>query len=162
MQCVDLDRRMTEIVLTKAANGVLLPADQQSAECIAKMKLGAGIKMKFTKHNNVKFHRKMFALANLAYEAWEPLETTYKNEIVAKNFDQFREDITILAGFYESRVRLNGEIRIIAKSWAFESMDDIEKDRLYNSIINVVLSRILTKYTRADLDAVVESVLRFA
>lgn len=155
---------MTEIVLAKAANGVLLPADQQSAECIAKMKLGAGVKLKATKvtPNNLRFHRKLFALLDIAYDAWEPTEPTYLGKIVAKNKEQFREDITILAGFFKTNIRLNGEIRLTAKSWAFESMDDIEKDKLYNSIINVVLSRILTKYTRADLDAVVESVLRFA
>jgi len=153
---------MAEIVLTKSANGMLSPVDQQSIDCIAKMKLGAGVKVKITRHNNVAFHRKLFALANLAYESWEPEQAVHKGMLVAKNFDQFRDDITILAGFYETRVRLDGTIRLIAKSWSFASMDDDEKDRLYSSIINVVLSRILTKYTRADLDRVVEQILGFA
>jgi|SRR5882672_2138240 len=153
---------MADITLIKGAGGILFPADQQSAECIAKLKLGDGIKVKFAKYNNAKFHAKIFALANLAYEAWEPSEVTYKGEVVAKNFDQFRDDLTILSGFYTTSVRLDGSVRINAKSWSFESMDDIEKEKLYNSIINVVLARILTKYTREDIDAVVESVLRFA
>jgi hypothetical protein len=153
---------MTAIVLTKAANGALVPVDQHGIDYIAKMKLGAGMSCMVKKHNNVQFHRKIFALANLAYEAWEPVATTHKGEVVAKNFDQFRDDLTILAGFYETRVRLNGDIRFIAESWSFASMTDEKKDRLYNSIINVVLSRILTKYTRDDLDNVVNQVLAFA
>lgn len=150
-----------EIVLAKAANGCLVPVDQQGIDAIAKMKLGQGVKVVMTRHNNVAFHRKLFALANLAYEAWEPEELQHKGEVIAKNFDQFREDITILAGFYEARVRLDGSIRFIAKSWSFARMPDDEKDRLYNSIINVVLSRILTNYTRDDLDNVVNQVLAF-
>ncbi len=150
-----------ELVLAKAANGALVPVDQQSIEAIAKLKLGQGIKVTVTRHNNVAFHRKIFALANLAYEAWEPVNKEHKGVPILKNFDQFREDITILAGFYETRVRLNGEIRFIAKSWSFARMPDDEKDRLYNGIINVVLSNILTNYTRDDLDNVVNQVLSF-
>lgn len=154
---------MTEIVLAKAAGGALIPVDQQGIEALAKLKLGAGVKVKATriKPNNLLFHKKIFALANLAYETWEPTEPTYKGQIVAKNFEQFRDDITILSGFYTTAVRLDGSIRFIAKSWSFEAMDDQEKEALYNAIINVVLSRILTKYTRDDLDVVIEKLLRF-
>lgn len=153
---------MSDLVLMKTPSGSLIAADSQAAEYIARLKMGVGVKFKVTKANNVAFHRKMFALANLAFEAWEPEAKEYKGEAIQKNFDQFREDITILAGFFETRVRLNGEIRFIAKSWSFESMDDIEKERLYSAIINVVLSRILTKYTRDDLDRVLDQVLAFA
>lgn len=150
-----------ELVLAKAANGSLVPVDQQSIEAITKLKLGQGVKVTVTRHNNVAFHRKIFALANLAYEAWEPVNKEHKGVPILKNFDQFREDITILAGFYETRVRLNGEVRFIAKSWSFARMPDDEKDRLYNGIINVVLTNILTNYTRDDLDNVVNQVLSF-
>ena len=153
---------MTDIVLIKTASGALVPVDSQGIEYVSKMKVGAGVSVKAKKHNNVQFHRKMFALANLAFDAWEPVTKERKGEPIAKNFDQFREDITILAGFYETHVRLNGDIRYAAKSWSFASMDDAEKERLYSAIIDVVLSRILTNYTREDLDAVVEQVLRFA
>ena len=150
-----------EMVLAKAANGALVPVDQQSIEAIAKLKLGQGVKVTVRRHNNVAFHRKLYALANLAYEAWEPVNKEHKGVPILKNFDQFREDLTILAGFYETRVRLNGEVRFIAKSWSFARMPDEEKDRLYNGIINVVLTKILTNYTRDDLDNVVEQVLSF-
>jgi len=153
---------MTDIVLAKTASGALVPVDPQGVAYIAKLKIGAGVSTKIKRHNNLQFHRKMFALANLAFEAWEPVAFEHKGVLVAKNFDQFREDITILAGFYETHVRLNGDIRYVAKSWSFERMEDDEKERLYSSIINVVLSRILTNYTREDLDNVVEQVLRFA
>lgn len=152
---------MAEIVLAKTPGGALVPVDPAGVEYISKLKIGAGVNVSIKRHNNLAFHRKMFALANLAYEAWEPGQLEYKGIPIEKNFDQFREDITILAGFYYTRVRLNNEIRFIAKSWSFGSMEDDEKERLYNGIINVILSRILTHYTRADLDEVVEKVLAF-
>lgn len=152
---------MTDIVLMKVAGGVLAPVDQRGIDYLAKFKLGAGVKVKATRHNNVAFHRKMFALLGLAFDAWEAPALEYKGEAVAKNIDQFREDITILSGFYESAIRLDGSIRFTAKSWSFEKMDDEEKERLYNAIINVVIAKVLTNYTRDDLDAVVEKLLRF-
>ena len=150
---------MTDLVLAKTASGALVPVDPLGVAYVAKLKIGAGVGAKIKRHNNLKFHRKMFALANLAYEAWEPAAVEYKGALIAKDFDQFREDITILAGFYETHVRLNGDIRLKAKSWSFERMEDDEKERLYSSIINVVLSRILTNYTKDDLDSVVEQLL---
>lgn len=152
---------MTEVVLMKMPGGVLAPVDQTGIDYLAKFKLGAGVKMKVTRYNNAAFHRKMFALLGLAFDAWEPAPVLHRGEPVAKNIDQFREDLTILAGFYESAIRLDGSVRFTAKSWSFSSMDDEEKERLYNAIINVVLAKVLTNYTRDDLDDVVERLLRF-
>lgn len=152
---------MTDVVLMKLAGGLLAPVDSAGIDYIAKMKLGAGVKVKVTKHNNVQFHRKMFALLGLAFDAWEAPPLEYRGEKIAKTIEQFRADLTILAGFYDAAVRLDGSIRFTAKSWSFEKMSDEEKQTLYNSIINVVLAKVLTNYTRDDLDDVVEKLLRF-
>jgi hypothetical protein len=40
-------------------------------------------------------------------------------------------------------------------------MGDEEFNDLYNKSVNVILQKVLTNYTRADLDEVVEQVLRF-
>ena len=153
---------MTEIVLTKAASGALVPVDPQAIEYISKLKLGAGITASIKRHNNPAFHRKLFALLNIAFDAWEPNAKEYKGEVIQKNFDQFRKDITILAGYSETVINFKGDIRVVAKSLNFSKMEHDEREALYNAVINVVLSRILTKYTRDDLDNVVEQILRFA
>jgi hypothetical protein len=152
---------VAEIILQKIATGILAPVDQQGIDYLAKIKIGQGLKVKLIKQNSVLFHKKIFSLTLFAYDAWDPVEIQYKGQVITKNFDQFRDDLTILAGYYETRIRLDGTIRFIPKSWSFEKMDDIEKSKLYESIITVVLSRILTKYTRENLDEVVESLLRF-
>lgn len=150
-----------DLVLAKAANGALMPVDQQSIEAIAKLKLGQGVKVSIKRIRNLGHHRKMFSLLNLAYEAWEPPAQQYKGEAVQKNFDSFRNDIVILAGYGEASYNLRGEVRVRAKSMAFGSMSQEEFEALYSAVINVILSRILTNYTRDDLDNVVNQVLAF-
>jgi hypothetical protein len=153
---------MTEILVTKTAAGALSPADQQAAEYLSKLKLGEVVKVKATRMRNPQFHRKFFALLNLAFDAWEPVENTYRGEAVRKNFEQFRNDVTVLAGYYETAVTLKGETRLTAKSISFGSMGQDEFEALYSAVVDVVLARILTKYTRDDLDEVIERLLAFA
>lgn len=152
---------MKEIVLTKVAGGVLAPIDPQAAEYIAKLKTGAAVRATVKQQRNPRFHRKFMALLNLAFDAWEPAEATYKGQVVGKNFDQFRRDVTILSGHYEMAVNLKGETRLTAKSISFANMDEIEFGELYNAACNVILQRILTTYTRDDLDAVIDRLMGF-
>lgn len=145
----------------KTAGGALVPADPQAAEYIAKLKLGASVKGKFTKQNNPAFHRKMMALFNLGFDAFNPGALTYKGQVVEKSFDQFRHDITILAGYYETTITLRGEVRLVAKSLSFGSMEQDEREALYSAVINVLLAKVLTTYTRDDLDDVVNRLMAF-
>lgn len=152
---------MTAIVLAKAAGGALIPLDQQAIDFLAKLKLGAGVTVEIKRHRNPAFHRKFFALLNIAFDAWEPVAATYKGETVGKNFDQFRNDIVVLAGHYEMAVNLRGETRLTAKSISFASMGQDEFEDLYSATVNVILARILTNYTRDDIDNVVANVIGF-
>lgn len=153
---------MTEIMIMKTLGGALVPCDPQAAEFIQKLKVGAGVRAKVSKARNTFFHRKFFALLNHAFEAWEPVQKAYKGIGIQKNFNQFRKDVTILAGFYEANIRLNGEIRMEAKSINFASMSQDEFEHLYSKTIDVILSRILTNYTRDDLENVINQILSFS
>lgn len=152
---------MTAIVLTKAAGGALIPLDQQAIDFLAKLKLGAGVTVDIKRHRNPGFHKKYFALLNLAFDAWEPAAATYKGEAVGKNFDQFRNDVTVLAGHYEMAVNLRGETRLTAKSISFGAMSQDDFESLYSATVNVILAKILTSYTRDDLDNVVDRLMGF-
>ena len=152
---------MTEIVLMKVSN-ILVPHDEAAAAFIQKMKAGELTHADFKKVRNYKFHRKYFALLDFAFDQWEPSgELTYQGMPVAKNKERFRKDLIILAGFYESTVNLRGEVRLEARSMAFSQMDENEFEHLYNATVDVILRRILTRYTREDLDEVINQLLRF-
>lgn len=57
-------------------------------------------------------------------------------------FERFRKDLTILAGFYEQTVRLNGDVRTEAKSLSFANMKPDEFERCYKAMINAAIKYI--------------------
>jgi hypothetical protein len=144
---------VTEVILEKMHGGLLRPATDADAEVIGKLKLGEGIRVKFSRVRNYRFHRKLFALMHVAFDAWEPA--------AGKNFERFRKDLTILAGYYEVVTRLDGSSILEPKSWSFSNMDETEFEGLYSKIADVILQKVLTNYTRDDLDRVVDTVLGF-
>lgn len=152
---------MTAIVLLKTPGGALVPADPQASEYIAKLKLGAPVKAEVKRVRNYQFHKKFFALLDFAFENWEPVEATYKGQVVAKSRKQFRNDITVLAGFGETTITLKGEVRVVAKSISFASMEQDDFDDLYNATVNVVLRQVLTNYSREQLDEVMDQLQGF-
>lgn len=152
---------MTKLLLSKAPNGSLIPMDQATVDYIAKLKVGAAIHGNFSRIRNIMFHRKFFALIGVGYDAWNP-KVEYKGEIIQKNYEAFREEVTILAGFKYSVATIDGYCGWKAKSISFGSMEQDEFEKLYSAVIDVILSRILTRYTRDDLDTVVDNILRFS
>ena len=152
---------MTDIVLMKAPGGALVPCDEQSREVVSRWKLGQGVNVKATRARDIVRHRRFFAMLNLGFEAWEPPEQNYRGVPVAKNFERFRKDCLIAAGFYEPVANLKGEVRAEAKSMSFANMDEDEFNVVYSKVADVLLQKVLTTYTRADLDRVVDEMLRF-
>jgi len=151
-----------EVTLTKTLHG-FPPGDPKTQEWFDKLKLGDAVHGKFRKYRNVKFHRKYFALLNIAFDHWEPGQIDSKHGVPEKNFDRFRADLTILAGFFENTIRLDGSVRIEPKSISFAKMDADEFERLYNKTIDVLIKRVYNyKLSREEIDGLVEQYLRFA
>jgi hypothetical protein len=149
------------IVLKKTETG-FVPADHESAEKLAKYKIGEFFTCTIKRVRNIKFLRKYFALLKHAFDCWEPETTHYKGREVQKNKERFRKDIQILAGYYEATVNLKGDVRLESLSIAFESMKEEEFEKLYQAVITVVMEKVLTAYTRDDIDRVVDELLRFS
>jgi hypothetical protein len=153
---------VTHIALQKTMSGYV-PCDQQSKEWDEKVKLGTVIHSDFKKMRNGGLHRKLFALLNLAFEYWEPGEINSKYGVPEKNFERFRKDCIILAGYHELVIRLDGTTRIEAKSISFASMDNTEFEKLYNGVLNVILKRVnvLCDMSADDVNNLVNQVLNF-
>jgi hypothetical protein len=151
---------MTQAYLKKLTNGFIPEMTLNPPGIFDRVKVGEVIKVEFSKPRNSAFHSKYFTLLNIGYDAFEP-QAMHKGVIVEKNFELFRKDIIIQAGFYTVTVDLNGKLRLIADSISFASMGGDEFNELYNKSVNVILQKVLTNYTRLDLDEVVEQVLRF-
>jgi len=151
-----------EIQLIKVAQGALVPADENEAEKIKKFKLGALVRCEVAEVRNPQFHRKFMALVRLGFDSFSPPEATHKGFPVETDFEQFREDLTIAAGFFVVAYRIDGTFRVRAKSISFARMKQDEFERVYSAVANVLLRGVLARYqNRAVLDNVVNQILGF-
>lgn len=142
----------------KTTARTLMPATDHDAEILQHIKIGQPTRLTFKRIRNYEFHKKFFALLNLAYDYWEPDEG---NQVGEKNFDQFREDIIILCGFHNQWIRLDGSTRVTAKSISFANMSEDEFEKLYAKTIDVIIKHVLKNYTDEMLRSVVEQVETF-
>jgi len=154
-----------EISLTKVTEGVLVPDNEQSRDFISKLKTGKTIHADFKNKRNARFHRKYFALLNFAFSHWEPLnlqDPKWKGVTPKKSFNRFRKDLAILSGFYDATYRVDGSVRVEAKSVSFSKMKEEDFEELYSNTIDVIIQKILTTYTHEELDRTILEVMSFA
>jgi len=150
-----------EAVFIKTLNG-LIPANPPTEEWLHKVKIGRMVRGKFTQIRNSAFHRKYFALVNMAFDNWEPGEIDSKYGVPEKNFERFRHDLTILAGFYDVTIRLDGSTRIEPKSISFAKMDQDEFEKVYSKTIDVLIKHVYSKLSKDEINTMVERYLEFA
>ena len=150
-----------KIFLRKLPGSILIPDTEEEKEKLGHIKTNDVVYAEIKHPRNYKFHKKFFAMLKVGYDAWEPAEQEYKGLPVQKNFDRFREDIFIAAGFGEVVLNIRGEARARAKSISFGSMGQEEFDKLYNAVADVLLQKILKTYTKDDLESVVNEIAGF-
>ena len=163
---------MTELFVTKVKTPhgfALMPAHGSDLDLIKPLPGDRPLRCKITQPRNVDHHRKYFALLNYAFECWEPKMRPSQEQFVRtwpldpqKSFDRFRKDIIILAGFYEASYRLNGEVRLEARSIAFGNMTQEEFEELYSKTIDVIVDKVMTGYTGDELREIVDQIMEFA
>ncbi|MGD8914038.1 MAG: DUF1367 family protein [Candidatus Thiodiazotropha sp.] len=152
----------TEIFLRKSGNGTLQAVNDDDYGAVNALNTGQIVKAEYTVPRNVKFFRKWWALVDFAYDHWEPGELQdpmWKGVTPEKNKERFRKDLTILAGHYSAAYRVDGSVRIEAKSISFGRMKEKHFEKFYSTCIDVVLKRILINYTREDLEHALEKLL---
>ena len=103
---------------------------------------------------------------DIAYDLWSDGLThqEYQGQTVLPNKENFRKDVTILAGFFKPVFALDGKMTLEAESISWASMTEERFEVLYSACINVILAKVLghTKLTREQLNASVDAVMRFA
>lgn len=159
---------MSELLFMKAPTG-LTPACEEAAEWLKRKKTGATILVEPREPRNGAYFRKWWALVQVGYDYWADNAKTleFRGKPVLPNFDRFRRDVTISAGFYYPVVNLKGEIRIESESLAWASMDEDRFNQLYDATVRVLLARVFNgevckHWTEAELRSVVQQVSEFA
>lgn len=98
---------------------------------LSKLKLGEVYEVEIKKKRNYEFHKKLFALINLVHQNQTKLEGI--------TFEALRAYMTMKAGYYESYTTDKGTFTL-PKSISFASMDNIEFEQLYSSIVDVAIN----------------------
>jgi hypothetical protein len=155
-----------KMTLVKVPNGYAY-ADADSARAGESHKMGERVVANVVKPRSNKFQRKFFALLRFAFDYWEPAEgdtpPEWRGVTIEKDFDRFREDVTILCGFYTPVWNARGELRMQAKSIAFSEMEPEDFLRLYNTAIGVLMRLVMRSkgFTEQQLSQAVDELLRF-
>ena len=149
-----------KILLQRVPSG-FVPADDDAEEKCKRFKIGSLVNLDVHEVRNYNFHKKFFALLKVGFDHWEPPVGEHHGMPVQKNFERFRKDVVIAAGFYDLVSNIRGDVRAEAKSIAFGSMSEDEFGKLYNAVVDVLLQRVLKNYKRDDLDHVVKQIMDF-
>lgn len=136
---------MTSLHLIRTASGAFVPATEEDADLAKRFKVGSVSRVELKLMRNAAFHRKFFALLKVAYDIWEETlpAQQYHGRDVLPNFDRFRRDVTIMAGFFRPVWNARGELRVEAESISFSSMTEERFEELYSKTIDVILQKIL-------------------
>jgi len=87
-----------QLALIKMPGGMFRPANESDAEIVEKIANNRYVTADIKQVRNPAFHAKFFALLNFGYQYFEPEPQMIREMEAVKNFDRFREDVTILAG----------------------------------------------------------------
>lgn len=156
---------MSQHLFIKNGRGYLVPATRDAQERLTKIPAGGAVHVDIKEERNALFFNKWHSLVRYAFNLWSercaPRE--YKGKPITANYDRFRKDITILAGFFRPVYAVDGEFRLEAESIAFGRMSEERFDQLYSATIDVILNKVIPdlELTAADLEQAVAETLNY-
>lgn len=143
----------TSLYLYKRPDGSMWPADEDAQGYLRKIAAGEVIQASVRKARNYAFHKKYFALLKVGFDCQERYTSP----------EAFRKEVIILAGWSTTHVHIDGTVSFNADSIAFDKMDELEFDKLYQATINVLLQHFVSHMTEDNLrNAAAEDIVRFA
>lgn len=135
---------MTTVYLRKTLQG-FVPDTDEDHDAAKRFRLGQVAKAEITNPRNVRFFRKWWALVKVGFDLWEEtgIRLQHQGVEVLPNFERFRKDVTILAGFHHPVVNVRGELRLEADSIAFGKMDEETFDKLYSATLTALVHKVM-------------------
>lgn len=131
-----------KIQMIKMQGGVLVPLNEREAEALVSLKNGEQYEIEVIRTRNPAFHRKVFAFLNFCFEYWLADKTEWEFFDERKQFDTFRKNLTVLAGFKEITYTLDGRMRVEAQSLSYGNMEQDEFEQVYKALINAAIKHV--------------------
>lgn len=129
----------------------ICPQDQ---ERYRRFKRGEQFEVEVKQGRNPQFHRKAFAFLNFCFHYWRGDRAFLCD---AAQFDEFRKEITVVAGYYDEVWSITGELTVVAKSLSYQSMEQEQFEQLYSAWIDAAMLHI---FKGAD-DITVNTLMEF-
>lgn len=155
---------MVKAVFMRAIGNVLVPVDDAAINLVKSLKTGQGVELDAKRKNNAGFHAKLMALMRLAFDVWEPPVKELNGQQITKNFEAFRKDLVVMAGYYDAHYSPDGSVRLEPHSLAFGACEHEKREEVYKAILTVVWERILrhANYrSEAEVETIVNKLLGF-
>ncbi len=125
---------MRKIELVKTSSGSFIPAHNSDHELCKKVKAGDSIEAKLTLSRSVGHHKKFFALVRYTFHHMsEDMMAKFPSE------EALRLELTLQAGYWSHHTTIAGKEIIYPQSIRFDKMDQIEFEKLYSTIMDVIL-----------------------
>jgi len=142
---------MAKIFVVKTFDNHLVPSSDTDYERIKNLKSGEIYRAEIHKPRNIRFHRKFFAL----------LQYTLDSQEQYQNLEDLRIEIELKCGNYNEHITTKGKIVYIPKSIAFDKMDELTFEELYNKAIDVVLKDFIVGDTEENINEQVNRIMGF-
>lgn len=143
---------MPEIDLIRKPGPILVGSLAEDVEKLERWKVNTILRAKVTHPRNARFHRKFFALLNIAFE----------NQDRYDNIEAFRAEVTMRCGYYHQHKNIKGEYQYWPDSIAFSNMDEITFAQLYEKAIDIIIQYFIRGADRQELKNAVEEILQFS
>ena len=125
---------MRQIELVKTSSGSYIPAYNSDHELSKKVSPGDSVMAKLSVPRSVGHHRKFFALIRYTFNHMsEEMSVKFPSE------ESLRLELTLQAGYWERHVTMGDKEIIYPQSIRFDKMDQVEFEKLYSTILDVVL-----------------------
>lgn len=124
-------------------DGFMAPASDLDAEAMAALVGGDEYQVTITMPVDPRFFRKLWKLFRFAFAHWKSDREFFDEK---GQFESFRKDLLIQAGYYNTFYRLDGSVRIEAKSLAWGQMQGDELRTVYNAVLQTVINTIFPEW----------------
>ena len=141
---------MTTISLVKGPAG-MYPSLDADAAIIARWKTGDVIECEVSRPRNGKFHRKYFALLQVAFDNQE----TYEKP------EDFRREVQLRAGHYEEHLTMKGTLVPVVKSISFAKCSEDDFAKMYDRALDVILRWFMRGSSEHEINDAVDQIVGF-
>jgi len=122
--------------------GLLAPVSDAEAARMVRYANGEQWTVEIKQARNPDFHRKVFKFLTFCFEHWAS-DRVFMDEV--GQFDCFRKNLTVLAGYSEKYYSIRGAVRVEAKSLSYGNMDQQEFEIFYSALISAALQHLFFK-----------------